>query len=164
MITIVINTIFRIKMLNIMMKKSFKKNGFKRIRIIRMIMSFCPLNRLMILTISIIAKVNLSDMQQNMLSLTFIDHCVDTSKQESSVFFVYWVVIMLYRCCTTCKDQRSHLKHQRVFTFGDTNISTDNINGSIPDCRSMNHTFVHSILSTSPSASVLTLNLDIRIL
>ena len=66
------------------MKKSFKKNVFKRIRIIRMIMSFCPLNRLMILTISIIAKVNLSDIQQNMLSLTFIDHCVDTSKQEST--------------------------------------------------------------------------------
>ena len=47
-----------------------------------MIMSFSPLNQLMILTISIIAEVNLSEMQQNMLSIILINHCVDTSRQD----------------------------------------------------------------------------------
>ena len=57
-----------------------------------MIMSFSPLNQLMILTISIIAEVNLSEMQQNMLSIILINHCVDTSRQDSkhSLYSELW--------------------------------------------------------------------------
>ena len=52
-------------------------------------------------------KTVIWDNQQNTLPLTFLGQCVDSIRQECNVFFVYWIVIILYRCCTTCNDQRS---------------------------------------------------------
>ena len=44
---------------------------------------------------------------------------IQTRKQ---VFLIHFIVIVLYRCCTTCKEQRSCWNNIRGFTFGDKKL------------------------------------------